>query len=195
MAAVASQARFRSGKDKGRMSRYAVLLCAGLVSTCVFGDGTSSDTPARVELTWAEPVSLEREHESALHESASALLATSQFNSVQHTNILTPSNAQIQKRYSATVSGRHLLIAYDEPKQVETMGGVLPVRKIVVGLDREDYAASLFTIDDRGAVVEHAKYDGGKCIELLEEVRRLMETLPSSGAAAGTTDDPSRPGP
>ena len=165
------------------MNRYAVLLCAGLIATCVFADGTSADAPARVELTWTEPVSLKPEHENALRESASALLVTSQFNSAQHTDILTSSSAHIRERYSATISGRHLLIAYAEPRQVKTVGGVLPVLKIVVGLYRDDYAASLFTIDDRSVVVEHAKYNGGKCIALLEEVRRLIETLPSRGEA------------
>jgi hypothetical protein len=44
------------------------------------------------------------------------------------------------------------------------------VAEIVIGLNRNDYASSLFTVDESGAVVGHAKYSGERCVEIMKAV-------------------------
>ena len=68
------------------------------------------------------------------------------------------------------VAGDCLVITYDHPIKVHTVGGDVSAFEIVIGLNRPDYADDLFTIDDLGRVVGHGKYSGGIGIELRKAV-------------------------
>ncbi len=160
---------------KGNVMKRCIVLFFVMVVTWVWTGCQMAGPPATLRLSWAGSVSLTEEQRDSLHESVSALLATSQFNSVGHPKILTLGNAEIQKQYDDTLSGEHLAVTYPRPKIVTTMGGEVSVLKIVVGLGRDDYASPLLTIDGAGAVVAHGKYNGGMCIALLDEVRQLVE--------------------
>ncbi len=75
--------------------------------------------------------------------------------------------AEVQAHYRKEVAGRYLLVSYPTAQSMHTVGGQVRVREIVIGLNRDDYANSLFTIDDTGRIVEHAKFSGVVCTELL----------------------------
>lgn len=92
---------------------------------------------------------------------------------------------QVQSDYRREVAGKFLLIDFPAPQKIETKGGEITVSEIVVGLNRDDYASNLFTIDDSGRVVGHSKYAGERCIQLLDAVKRIIRNASSE---AETTD-------
>ncbi len=98
------------------------------------------------------------------------LLESSNFNTAAHHRILSQSVPQIQERYRRVVAGDHLVIRYEQPLKVSTVGGEVSVFDIVIGLGRPDHADALFTIDDQGRVVEHGKYSGAVAVELRRAV-------------------------
>jgi hypothetical protein len=80
---------------------------------------------------------------------------------------------------------RVYVVSLKVPQTIKTVGGEVIVREIVIGLNRPDsvaivegvsyadYASSLFTIDDEGRVVVHAKYSGLLCIDLMKLVKKI----------------------
>jgi hypothetical protein len=91
---------------------------------------------------------------------ARQLLESSNFNTVDHTDRLQQSVPKVHQRYRQAVSGNHLIVTYDHPLRVQTVGGEIEVFEIVVGLARVDYASALFAVDVQGRVVGHEKYSG-----------------------------------
>ncbi len=101
-----------------------------------------------------------------LRKLALKFLGSSNFNTVAHARILNESVPAVQERYRRVVAGDCLVITYDHPIKVRTVGGDVSAFEIVIGLNRPDYADDLFTIDDLGRVVGHGKYSGVIGIEL-----------------------------
>jgi len=137
-----------------------------------------------VALRFGKETALTQKAVQTLYSEALELLETSNFNS--------PSGvwqggsiAQVQEHYRQTISGKYLLVSLKESQKIMTAGGEVIVREIVIGLNRPDciaivegvsyadYASSLFTIDDEGRIVEHSKYSGPTCIELMKLVKRI----------------------
>lgn len=81
----------------------------------------------------------------------------------------------VQNDYRATVAGRYLVCRLQTGTKVTTPGGDIFVAEIVIGLNRDDYASSLFTINEDGAVVEHAKYSGDQCIRILQAIHKIKK--------------------
>jgi hypothetical protein len=108
------------------------------------------------------------------------LLETSNFNSEHHRDILKATPKSTHAAYRKTVAGQYLVVCFDTPRRIKTIGGEVDVLEIVIGLNRPDYADSLFTIDSEGRVVAHQKYSGADGVELL----RVIE--------AGLTDPPKK---
>jgi hypothetical protein len=82
--------------------------------------------------------------------------------------------AKTNLEYGAAVSRKHLLITFPTPQTIETRGGKVVVKELIIGLNNAQYANSLHTIDTNGRIVGHAKYSGMICIELLEMVKALV---------------------
>src|SRR2546425_10945706 len=108
--------------------------------------------------------------EDALRKLGMDLLRSSNFNTTAHRAILNQSIPAIQDRYRQVVAGDCLIITYDHPVTMQTVGGDVSVFEIVIGLGRPDYADALFTIDNDGRVVAHGKYGGRIAIELRKAV-------------------------
>lgn len=104
--------------------------------------------------------------EDTLRELGVDLLKSSNFNTATHPGILKQSVPTIQDRYRRVVAGDCLVITYDHPVKVRTVGGEVSVSEIVIGLAHPDYVDALFTIDDHGRVVAHEKYSGRIAMEL-----------------------------
>ena len=136
-----------------------------------------------VALRFGKQTPVTQEAAQTLHSKAVELLETSNFNS--RTSSLDWSISKIHDQYRETVAGKYLLVSLNEPRRIKTVGGEVIVREIVIGLNRPDsiatvggvsyadYASSLFTIDDEGRVVVHAKYSGLMCIELMKLVKKI----------------------
>jgi hypothetical protein len=83
--------------------------------------------------------------------------------------------SEILEGYRKTVSGKYLLVSFKEPRKIKTVGGEVSVREILIGLNRPDYASSLYTIDDEGRIVGHAKHSGPLCVEFLELAKKISD--------------------
>ncbi len=104
--------------------------------------------------------------QDTLRELGVELLKSSNFNTAAHPGILKQSVPTIQDRYGRVVAGDCLIITYDHPVKLRTVGGEVSVSEIVIGLAHPDYVDALFTIDDHGRVVAHEKYSGRIAMEL-----------------------------
>ncbi len=86
-------------------------------------------------------------------------LKTANFNTANQAAVLNQTVAHIQEHYRETVRGDFLVVTYDRTITVNTVGGVVSVCEIVVGLNRQDQLPSaLFTADPDGRIVSHEKY-------------------------------------
>jgi hypothetical protein len=87
------------------------------------------------------------------------LLKSSNFNTANKPEMQTI--GEIQRHYRQTVAGDYLVISYNLPLTVQTVGGKVELLEIVVGLNRPDeFPSALFTIDPQGRVVAHEMYGG-----------------------------------
>jgi hypothetical protein len=102
------------------------------------------------------------------------LLETSNFNSERHRDLLKATLKSTHAAYRKAVAGRYLVVSFDTPRRIKTIGGEVDVLEVVIGLNRPDYADSLFTIDSEGRVVAHQKYSGTDGIELLRRVKAAL---------------------
>lgn len=119
-----------------------------------------------------------------LKDKAVEILSSSNFNSAASLQEQDESTTNLQ--YADAVSGSHMLVTFVSPETIETVGGKIVVKEIVIGLNGPHYANSLHTIDDKGRVVGHGKFSGVSCVELLEMVKALpnnrLERTPGSEA-------------
>ena len=126
-----------------------------------------------IELRYPGERHLAEHEQTALRSATLRLLASSNFNSVRHRRVLHATPRQIHAAYRKAVTGRYLVLSFEVPQRIKTVGGDIDVLEVVAGLNRPDYADSLFTIDAKGRVVLHGKYSGALCIELLNEVLKV----------------------
>lgn len=104
---------------------------------------------------------------------AMQLLETSNFHSGPGDKYHMFTLSDTQRKYRQVVAGKFLLVSFPEPRKVTTIGGEIVVSEIVLGLNRDDYAMGLFTIDATGSVVAHSKYSGVHCVEILKTVKQF----------------------
>jgi len=116
-----------------------------------------------------------------LYELALQIAESSQFNS--RNPLWNWDLAETLAQYRRAVDGRYLLISFDSPRILKTMGGDITVKEILIGLNISQYASSLHTVDDEGRIVGHAKYSGDLCLKLYELVTTMDRhlTMRSSG--------------
>jgi hypothetical protein len=154
--------------------KFRIVVCALLLNGA-FQPSRADEAPPSVELQERDKqVTLSVAAQQKLRQQALKLVQTSNFHSSpddEHHIFTVPH--QIQREYRKTVAGRFLLITFPTPQKIRTTGGEITVTEIIVGLNRDDYASGLFTIDASGAIVGHAKYDGGACIEILKTVKEF----------------------
>jgi hypothetical protein len=136
----------------------------------------ASDSDYTVKLRYGKEIVLAEAATQTLYSNAVQLLETSNFNSTKHYTGSGPNYevSRTQEAYRQTVSGKYLLVSFKKPRPVETVGGQVSVKEIVVGFNRSDYAYLLFTIDEEGRVITHEKYSGAMCVKLLQIVKGLV---------------------
>lgn len=138
----------------------------------------SAEAVTAVELrSQGKRLELSASADKPLIEQALKLVATSNFHSGPGDKYHFFTLHEVQKRYRDTVAGRFLVIVLETPRKIATFGGESTVSEIIIGLNRDDYASSLFTIDDSGRVVGHAKYSGERCIEILKTVKQFSRGI------------------
>jgi len=152
--------------------RLAMKVVAVLIATFLSSAIAQGTNLAALELHYGREGHLSAQQQAALESITLRLLRSSNFNSERHREILKTTPRQNHAAYRKTLGGRYLVVSFETPQRIKTIGGDIVLLEIVVGLNRPDYADSLFTIDAQGRIVVHGKYSGGLCIELLNEVRK-----------------------
>ncbi len=157
---------------------WTLLFCAGCACQLFAADTNNLQfvTPDDhvVRLRFPKQLKLTTTEAAALYQQALEILKSSNFNTRQPNGPLPNDIPATQDGYRATVaSGRYLLITFKNPVTVETLGGQVIAREIVIGLNRPDYAQDLYTIDDESRLVRHGKYDGALCVQLMQTVNQI----------------------
>jgi hypothetical protein len=150
-----------------------------IVSTAVIPACTDADHPAieaadyTVSLGSGDEVALVQPEAQVIYSNIIALLKTSNFNSSERETQKWPGYrvSGVEKDYRWTASGKYLVVSFKRAQRMETIGGVVNVREIVVGLDNGRGRNQLFTIDDNGRVISHGKYSGPLWVKLREAVQ------------------------
>ncbi|GEM_PF-2526103 len=154
-----------------KLFALTMLLASSLVGAAADTNQPPSTNGFTLALRHGKEKALSHDAVQTLYSKAVELLESSNFNSRAPRwdwNI-----SEILEGYRTTVSGKYVLVSFKEAQKIKTIGGELSVREIVIGLNRPDYASSLYTIDDEGRIVGHAKYSGLLCIELLKLVKKI----------------------
>ena len=167
-----------------RLFSFALLFMA-TVTTSAFGDTNqpaASESDYSIKLYYGKETVLSQPAIQTLYSTAMMLLKTSNFNSSKsardplpqlHRPMMHWDVSEIEDDYRLEVSGKYLLISFKEPQNIKTVGGEVSVREIVIGLNEHFGRNELFTIDDEGRVISHAKYSGSILVNLLQIVKKI----------------------
>jgi hypothetical protein len=152
----------------------------GLFSCGVAVQGNSSVPTSQsvtVELTCGSHVALGSGSSAILYKGAQALVQSSESNSRLagwHFPV-----SEVQEEFRGAIASNHLRVTFATVRTIESAGGPLPVREIIIRLGLEathepfadHFVDSLFTVDDKGKVVGHALYSGVRMIQIWRAVR------------------------
>ena len=151
------------------MKRLSVL--SGVLLWACLEIARATDPQAAVELHWPGKTLVSAEAQQQVLVKALQVLQSSNFHSGPGDRYHYFNVADVQRSYRKEVAGRFLVISFPAPRTMTTVGGEVVVGEIVIGLNGEQYASDLFTIDDAGRVIGHSKYSGVACVELLQTIR------------------------
>jgi hypothetical protein len=155
--------------------RYFLLICLLAIASAAPSPAPDAAVPS---------ITLYRNGEKELSADAKAKLAdwtlgflkTSDLNTANQSKILSQSVTTIQKHYRETVRGDFLVMTFNKPTTLTTVGGDLTVNEIIVGLNRPDeFPSALFDIDQDGRVVAHEMYRG-TLPDILQPKRAMTES-------------------
>jgi hypothetical protein len=149
----------------------ALLAALALLASATEAAAPPLKEAASVVLRYPGTKALGADDTQGLKAKALEILKSSNFNSTSP--LWEWDEAEINLQYGAAVSRRHLLVTFVTPETIQTVGGKIVVKEIVIGLNGSHYASSLHTVDDQGRIVGHSKYSGTSCVELLELVQAL----------------------
>ncbi|MGC3992354.1 MAG: hypothetical protein QM796_22175 [Chthoniobacteraceae bacterium] len=135
----------------------------------------ASEATPSLELHWSgKPTPLSEPASHQLLDQAMKLVQSSNFHSDPGDKYHFFQLPQVQSSYRQEVAGRYLLVTLPESQSIQTIGGRIEVREIVIGLNRDDYASNLFTIDSTGRIVGHAKYAGEVCRQIFSTIEQAL---------------------
>ena len=154
---------------------FSILLATSLASTIADTNHPASPNDFALTLRHGKERVLSPEAVQTLFSKAAELLASSNFNSRGSRPGPDWDILRLHNEYRQTVSGKYLLVSFKKPRKTKTIGGEVSVSEIVIGLNRPDYASALFTVDEEGRIIGHAKYSGRLCVEFLKLVRKIAD--------------------
>jgi hypothetical protein len=147
-------------------------------------DSRANPEPAHeLTLKFRKKSPLESSMRSELFAQGLALLKSSNFNSFNRIPVSPGTGEEstnsdwgtlaIQQSYRTTIAGNYLVISFHSPQKISTVGADLMVQEIVIGLNGEQYAGPVFSIDPEGRIISHAKFSGPLCVKLFEYIKTL----------------------
>ena len=129
-----------------------------------------------VELACGMPLPLSPRSSAVLAERTFTTLKSAEYNSLSPEWHFPAS--ELHEEYQQAMAGQHLRVIFDGIQTMDSRGGLLRVREIIVRLGLESQHApfpdhfvdSIFTIDDKGEIVGYALYSGPRVLELWRTV-------------------------
>jgi hypothetical protein len=113
----------------------------------------------RVAFYRGSEMKLDAGQKQSVQKWAIEVLKSANFNTLAHAEVLKQSVTDVQEHYRAAVRGNFVVVTFDRPTKVETVGGEMTAIEIVVGLNRDDaYPSGVFTVGKEGSVVAFEKY-------------------------------------
>lgn len=131
----------------------------------------ANDSTSKLHLDFPNVADLDNAAQRTIVKLATELLDTSNFHSSMHPEVFQGGAPALHKRYRTAVAGHYLAVTFEKPHKFRLVRGEGTAIEIIIGLNHDTYADSLFTVDSDSRVVEHWKYSGVKAIELLDAVR------------------------
>lgn len=151
-----------------------ILCVLSLVGVLSMARADESPTTIRLQMQNKQAV-LAGGVQQQLRQQAMDLVESSNFHSGPGGENQIFTSAGVQQDYRDSVSsGDYLLVAFPTPQKIKTLGGEITAAEIVIGLHQPGGQNSLFTIDDIGRVVGHAKYAGEICLRLKKTVAQAQ---------------------
>lgn len=138
-----------------------ILLFSILLITCVFQTAGAEDSPSALRVfSQNKEVASSEDTQQRLREQVADLMRSSSFVSSSDTHHIF-TFAGVQQDYRDVVTtGEYLLLTFSSAQKFATGSGEITAREIVVGLHSPGGQNCLFTIDEQGRIVSHAKYSG-----------------------------------
>jgi hypothetical protein len=125
--------------------------------------GQANHAPA-IDLHFPGAHAIDEQVRIQLGDAALKIVASSNFNSQKHPHFLNWTPRRVHADYRKVVAGPHMVVSFDEPRKVETVGGEGEVIEIIIGLGLKGhdgagrhYPGPVYTIDGEGRVVRHGE--------------------------------------
>ena len=83
--------------------------------------------------------------------------------------------AGAQSDYNWVVSSNYLAATLKDEQAIQTVGGTVNVKEIVLGLDNGHGRNQLFTKDAKGQIMSHGKYNGPLWVQLCQEAEKIAD--------------------
>jgi hypothetical protein len=152
-----------------------LFVCAAAISCRVNATATNYTIvlrhPANVTLTQPET--------EMLYSNLINMVKSSNFNSSQPKTQIWPEYqaAGVQNDYKWAVSSNYLAVTLKDEQAIQTVGGTVNVKEIVLGLHLDDGHGrnELFTKDEKGQIISHGKYSGPLWVELCQEAEKIAD--------------------
>lgn len=127
---------------------------------------------ARVTLTLADARPIKDREEKTLESHALALLQTSRINSATNRVQFRRGLSGVHAAYRKAMAGDYMLLAFDLPRRLKSIGGDVTALELVIAVERDDRVKAIFSIDMEGRVIQHAQFEKARANRLLAAVKR-----------------------
>jgi hypothetical protein len=156
-------------------SRLPLPLLAALAIRAACADA-GAEIGSTVELTCGRTLPLSSQSSATLAARALSTVQSSEYNSLSP--LWSFPVSELQAEYQQALASQHLRVMFDEVKTTESRSGPLRIHAIIIRLGPEAqhtafpdrFVDSIFTIDDKGALLGYALYSGSQLVELYRAV-------------------------
>lgn len=156
------------------LSLIVFLFVCALASSCRMNISPSNYT---IELRHPNKIALTQSETEMLYSNLIDMVRSSNFNSSQPRTQAWPEYqaAGVQSDYTWVVSSNYLVVTLKDEQAIQTVGGTIKVKEIVLGLDNGHGRNGLFTKDGKGQIISHGKYSGPLWVELCQEAEKIAD--------------------
>jgi hypothetical protein len=136
------------------------------------------DAQPVIKLHFPKLQKLTKAAEKKIAENVIDLLLSSQINSASQPADFEGGVSRVQRNYRNSAGVPHLVVSFKKTQTFRTIGAEIKVTEVVIGLSPDKHR-SLFTVDDRGRVVEHGDESLAKGKTLVQTIQSALQGMPT----------------